>query len=130
MKKLLHSLLFGLATTFVLFLASPAFAGTIPEISPVNSGKVDAPKTVQNIAVSAINILLFVTGAIAIIYVILGGYRYITAGGDPKKAEAARSTIINAVIGVIIVTASYFIINVAISAGTTLSSTSGNPIKF
>jgi len=39
---------------------------------------------------------------LAIIFVMIGGIQYVTAGGDDGKAKAARKTIINALIGLVI----------------------------
>jgi hypothetical protein len=42
-------------------------------------------------------------GMIALLFLIWGGIRYMTARGDPKAAESARGTITSAVIGLLIV---------------------------
>jgi hypothetical protein len=49
------------------------------------------------------NIIAFVAGAAAIIVVVVGGLRYITAGGDSNKAAEARKTVTNALIGIVII---------------------------
>ncbi len=54
---------------------------------------------------------LFIAAAIiAIIFLIWGGIKWITSGGDKTKVEAARHTIVGAIIGLVIVFASFFII--------------------
>ena len=58
-----------------------------------------------------INILLTLGAVIAVIMLILGVYQYITAGGNPEQAQKAKNTIFGTIIGVIIVFASYLIIN-------------------
>lgn len=56
-----------------------------------------------------------IAGAIiAVIFVALGGIKWIMSGGDKAKVEAARNTIIAAVIGLIVVFASYFLIDVVL----------------
>jgi hypothetical protein len=53
---------------------------------------------------------LFVAGfLLAFLTLILGGVNWITAGGDKSKLEASRTQITNAVVGLIIVGASYAI---------------------
>jgi len=37
----------------------------------------------------------------------MGGFQYLTSGGDKTKTEEARSRITNALIGLVIVTASW-----------------------
>ena len=57
-----------------------------------------------------IQILLIAAGVVALIYLIVGGYMYVTAGGNADQAAAARTTILNAIIGLIVIFASYAII--------------------
>ncbi len=60
---------------------------------------------------------LFVIGAIvALVFLIWGGIKWITSGGDKAKVEGARNTIIGAIIGLIIIFASYLIINLVLSS--------------
>ncbi|OGY24676.1 MAG: hypothetical protein A2Y57_00325 [Candidatus Woykebacteria bacterium RBG_13_40_7b] len=56
-----------------------------------------------------LTLLLVVAGIAALIFLLIGGIRWIAAGGDPKNLAAARQTIINALIGLIIVVAAYAI---------------------
>lgn len=72
----------------------------------------DIPTTAigeQTVANRVFNILTFVAGAVAIIYLIIGALQYTTAGGDEDKAKTARLTIVYAVVGIIIVLSSAFI---------------------
>lgn len=62
-----------------------------------------------------INALLLIAGIIAFIYLIVQGISYITAGGDAEKATAARQGVINAVIGIVIIIASFAIIRFVIA---------------
>lgn len=52
----------------------------------------------------------YLGGAIAVIYLILGGVNYITAGGDQAKAEKARNTITYAIIGIFVIALSFVIV--------------------
>lgn len=62
-------------------------------------------------------IITILAGAIATFYLIYQGIQYITAGGSADKAKAARQGIVNAIIGIIVITAAYAIIRIAISIG-------------
>jgi hypothetical protein len=46
---------------------------------------------------------LGLTGIILFVIIIVSGFNYATAGGDPKKTQDAISTITNAVIGLFII---------------------------
>ncbi len=50
-----------------------------------------------------IDALFIVIGAIAVLILIMGGIRYITSTGDAKRIQAAKDTILYAVIGLIVV---------------------------
>lgn len=54
-------------------------------------------------------VLISLTGALSIIFIVIGGIKIVTASGDPKKLDAARSQITYAIIG-IVVTALVFVI--------------------
>lgn len=59
---------------------------------------------------NVINILLWAAGIIALFYLIFMGIQYIVAGGDPEKATTARTGVIHAVIGIVIVSAALAIL--------------------
>jgi type IV secretion system pilin len=63
-----------------------------------------------------IRIALGITGIIAVAFIIYGGFRYITSAGNDEAAEGAKKTIINAIIGLIVVILSYVIISVVVNA--------------
>lgn len=49
------------------------------------------------------NLLATLTGAVAVIVIIIAGIMYATANGDPGKIRAARDTIIYAVVALVVV---------------------------
>ncbi len=59
------------------------------------------------------NVLNFIFGFSAIaalFFVLLAGFKFMTSGGDAKQVEGARKTLTYAIIGLIVVLASYAII--------------------
>jgi hypothetical protein len=56
------------------------------------------------------NALMFLIGAIAVIMLIIGGLRFITANGDAKQVETARNTVLYSVIGLIVAMTAYAIV--------------------
>lgn len=44
------------------------------------------------------------------IMLVVGGIRYITSGGDPKTAEAARRTLTYAILGMVLVASAFLIL--------------------
>lgn len=69
-------------------------------------------KTLPELIIDVVALLLLFAGAIAVLFVIIGGYFYITAQGNEEQSEKGKKTLINAIIGVIVVIMSYAIINV------------------
>ncbi|MCS7092755.1 MAG: pilin [Patescibacteria group bacterium] len=60
------------------------------------------------------NILSYVlgfAGIVLFIYLLIGGFKYITSGGDPQQAGAAKNTITYAIGGLVVIVFSFFIIN-------------------
>jgi len=83
------------------FLGLPSWS----EFLPKNSDKTPMLKSLSDIyliVAAVIDILVRIGAIIAIILIIYGGIEFITSSGNPDKATAARSTIVNALIGLVI----------------------------
>ena len=48
------------------------------------------------------NILLFLIGAVAVVMLIVGGFRYVVSAGDSNAIESAKNTILYAIIGIVV----------------------------
>ena len=59
---------------------------------------------------NAIPIILPVAGLILLAYLIWGGFEFLTALGDPKKAASAKNKITYAIIGFFVIFAAYWIV--------------------
>lgn len=57
------------------------------------------------------NTVLYVVGAISVLMLVWGGFRYIISGGDSKKVTDAKNTILYAILGLIIAFFAYAIVN-------------------
>jgi len=68
--------------------------------------------TVTSVITRVVQIALALAGLVAILFLIIGGFRYVTAGGNEETAEAAKKTILNAIIGIIVIILSYVILRV------------------
>ncbi len=73
---------------------------------------VDKDATPEGLAKRVIDIALYVSAIVAVIFVIYGGYQYIYAGGNDETAKAGRKTLVNALIGLAIIVLSYIIVQV------------------
>ncbi|MFA6814363.1 MAG: hypothetical protein GX943_01500 [Candidatus Pacebacteria bacterium] len=64
---------------------------------------------------SILNVVMLVAAILVFAFLIFGGIQWITSGGDKNKAEEARNKITAAIIGLIIVAASYAVINLVVN---------------
>lgn len=74
----------------------------------------------RDIASSVIKVLLGFLGIIAVIIILIGGFKWMTAGGNEDKVSEAKKLIIAGIIGLIIILAAYgiatFVINALLNA--------------
>lgn len=69
--------------------------------------------TLQDITViieRILNVAVRLAGVAVFIMLIVGGFQYLTAGGDPKKTQAAGSTITSAIFGLVAVVLVWFVL--------------------
>lgn len=59
--------------------------------------------TIVKLLQTVVNILSVIVGIIAVIMIVVGGFRYITSGGESSNVSAAKNAIIYAIVGLIIV---------------------------
>jgi len=64
---------------------------------------------------SALNFVMVIAALLVFMYLIWGGIEWITSGGDKGKTESARNKITSAVIGLIVVAASYAILQLTLN---------------
>lgn len=62
-----------------------------------------------------INLVFGVGIALALLFVIIGGIKYITSQGDEGKATEARNTITNAIIGAVVIISFRVLVNLALN---------------
>jgi len=109
MKKLTQASSVALTTTFAwALMAGRTLAATTP-LTQRTSGDIYTVITVIN---DVITWLLALAGALAVAYLVWAGIQYIVGG--PKGAEAAKQSIINAIIGIVVIVLAYVIINAAV----------------
>ncbi len=75
----------------------------------------DQPSNLSEIAKTIVNILSVIVGIVAVIMIIVGGFRYITSGGDSGNVSSAKNTLIYAIVGLIIVALAQFIVHFVLS---------------
>jgi len=86
-----------------------------------NSSVASGATNVNGIIKTVINVFSFVVGVVAVIMIIVGGFRYITSGGDSGNVSSAKNTIIYAIIGLVVVALAQFIVQFVLNKVTTTS---------
>jgi hypothetical protein len=65
-----------------------------------------------------IGLLSIIVGIAAVIMIIIGGLKYITSGGDSSKVSGAKSTIVYAIVGLIVASLAQVIVHFVLSKTT------------
>lgn len=86
------------------------------DIRQPDSGKDGLSKFIWTIALNVIELMLQLVGYIAVGFIIVGGFKFLTSVGSPDGIAKARKTITNAVVGLIISIFSVGIVNVIVGA--------------
>lgn len=73
------------------------------------------PQSIGDLIKNITDWVLGLSGAVAVLFIIIAGFRYITAHGDSKQTEAAKTALRNAIIGLVIVILSFFIVRIIIT---------------
>jgi len=102
MLRKIKRTLFNFTFITTLFLSSPK-----PSFAIGDPATIEDFETVFSTLVGNLVTLL---GFFSLLMVIVGGFKYITAQGDPKAISSARSTITWAIVGLIFIIISWLIL--------------------
>lgn len=62
---------------------------------------VDPNETLRKVS----SLIAWIAGVAAVIIIIISGFMYVTSGGDPQKTASARSALIGAIVGLVVIVA-------------------------
>lgn len=68
--------------------------------------------TLSNAISVFLSLLIIAAILLSLLFLILGGFDWITSGGDKQKLQSARHKIVFAIIGLVIVFLAFFVVNV------------------
>ncbi len=74
--------------------------------------------TVNKLIKDGLNLLSFIAGLAAVIMIIVAGIKFVTSQGESANIASARNTIIYAVIGLVVVALSQFIVKFVLNKAT------------
>ena len=61
----------------------------------------------EDMVVSVINWILGILALVAVVMILVGGFKWMTAGGNEEKVEGAKKLLIAAIIGLVIILAAW-----------------------
>lgn len=61
---------------------------------------------------SVLQILLLVAGSLAVVYLVIGGIKYVVSRGNEEKVESAKGTMSAAIIGLVVIIMSFAVITI------------------
>ncbi len=101
----------------VAFMAVPFFVGAQSDQFGLEFGKNTGLGTrdPRETVALVIRIIMGFLGTIAIVIILLGGFKWMTAGGNDEKVTEARKLITAGIIGLIIILSAYAITNFVIT---------------
>lgn len=114
---------FATSMALVATLALPAAVLAQPDSLNTNDLGVGAIQSsiklgsgdVRQTAARIINVALGFLGIIAVVIVLLGGFKYMIAGGNEEKTSEARKLIVSGIIGLAIILSAWAITSFVIS---------------
>lgn len=84
-------------------LKNNACSGANLDLSGKSTNCTQGTTSFDNILKTVINVMSVIVGAVAVIMIIIGGFRYIVSGGESSGVSGAKNTILFAIVGLIIV---------------------------
>ncbi|MFC1787622.1 Mbov_0395 family pilin-like conjugal transfer protein [Patescibacteria group bacterium] len=78
----------------------------------VGLGQGDLVSTINSVIKTALGFL----GIVAVIVILVGGFKWMTAGGNEDKVKSARKVLVSGVIGLVIILAAYALASFVIGA--------------
>jgi hypothetical protein len=77
--------------------------------------------TIGHAANSLVTVFSIIVGAVSVIMIIYGGFRYVTSGGDSGRVGSAKNTLIYAIIGLVIVALAQLIVHFVLNQSTAIT---------
>lgn len=103
------------AGSFFLFAAPTLAVGLCPSNPPFPPGCNGTSADPNVIIPNVINLLLFVAFVAALVFLIIGGIKWIMSGGDKEGSGKAKETVTSALIGLAVVLGAWILINIVLS---------------
>ncbi|HAU66683.1 TPA: hypothetical protein DCW61_05035 [Candidatus Uhrbacteria bacterium] len=128
--SIIASLLLALCLSVGIFVASPTFAQEVDLESFAQTAGFSTDADITVIIARLIRTAITFVGVITVVFIVYGGFVLTTAGGNSDRVKTAKKIITNAALGLVLVFASFaivqFILSALVSATTATTETSSD----
>lgn len=107
-------------TTFAAENSAGEACKAIQEISPGETCDAGSSSTLNRLVRLTVNTLSLVAGVIAVIMLIVSGFKFITSEGDAARTKSARQSLIYAIVGLVVVVVAQVIVRFVLHKGSRL----------
>lgn len=129
MKRLLSGIVVALVVVSCLFTRSAVTVRAVDVLQPgcqagastqfckdVNENKnTDRILGPTGIVTQVTQTIIYITGAISVIMIVVGGLKYVLSGGDSSGVQSAKNTILYAIIGLVVTLFAQVIVSFVLS---------------
>ena len=112
MKKNKNKLAFPVLSIFIALGISKMASAAVPTIDITKLENLTIPDAINLISTAIIGIIAFVS----VLFLIIGGFRYITAAGNPEQMQGSKNTIMYAIIGLVAALLSFAIVQYVLTS--------------
>ena len=127
MNKLISKSLVGIAIAAMSLVVPLSVAAQSPTSSsdkvqgglndikgayPSGRAQGDGVEDIDSLAKTIIEWALYLAAIVAVVFIIIGGYYYITARGNDTQVAQGRKTLVNALIGLVLIVLSFLIVQI------------------
>lgn len=112
--KIFFALNIFLLTAFTPLSASGATRCNNPDLVPIQDAfnRTSQFCSVNSAIITVINIILGVIALVAVLMIVIGGFKYVISSGNPEAVKSATKTITWAVIGLVVAVLAYAIVSI------------------
>lgn len=93
-------------------VANSAKTTILDGANKAQTGASDLEGTITDVT----NVLLFLIGAVGVIMLVLGGFKYVTSNGNADQIKSAKNTVLYAVIGIVVAILAFAIVRFVVGA--------------
>jgi len=85
----------------------------LPTVQAINGAENinGVPSSLSKAVTTISNTILGIVGTLAVLFLIIGGFQYVTSAGNPDSISKAKSTILYAILGIVFAILAFAIIS-------------------